>query len=251
MHRGAVFVVLVVAVLGQATVTQSRAQAWEGPLCTFEATTTFESSLLSEPFVPEPLPATPRPAPHRPPDPQPTDLVCLDGGPADPATPPPVDRVVSEDPPVLGTGWQRVIALRERGRRNDALRELAALEPEFPRLSDRFALLRGELLFELGRTLAAKREFTKARESPDTAVAAQARVGQVRAAIANNERGADDELEALLRFYPELPTRSQLRFELAQSRERLRDFRNAVRIYRDLDSDRAGQRGGRRGPRTS
>ena len=215
------------------------ARAWEGPLCTFEATTSLEASALTNPTragAPGVSPIAPGAAENvSPPAPLCTpNLLCRSPS-ASPASRPP-----AASPPAQADAWRRVGQLRADRAWEEALREVARLELAFPRLADRFALARGELLLELGRPADADRAFVAARQSPDPSVAAEARVGEVRAAIAADRPDADDDLQALLDFYPALPNRSQLRFELARSRERIREFQNAVRIYRDLDLSQPG-----------
>ena len=248
VQKTVVFVVLAVAVWFSTTANPPHARAWEGPLCTYEATTAVGA--LSRPgqaltdaasrrnrgggplvgASPNTRSVTPICAP---------DLLCRD-------VPSPVGRESAHTTPTVAAralspdAWQRVRRLRDRGELDDALREAARLELAFPRLADRFALARGELLLELARPLDAERAFAAARQSPEPTVAARARVGEVRARIAADKRDADDDLQKLLEFYPALPIRSELRFELARSRERLQEFPNAVRIYQDLDLQEPG-----------
>jgi soluble lytic murein transglycosylase len=149
--------------------------------------------------------------------------------------------------PAVHTDWSqarhalaRARAARLGGRAEQALLELAVVDRAAPRVSDRIALDRGDVLLALGRPAAAKAAFESAIDSLDTAVAARARVGRVRSMIRGDERGAQAELNGLLLFYPELPDAANLRFDLGESSERTGNVHGAVAVYRALDLDAPG-----------
>jgi soluble lytic murein transglycosylase len=135
---------------------------------------------------------------------------------------------------------RHALALASEGKHGEALLALDVVETEFPRIADRVALLRGELLLSLGRPADAVASFETARASIDSAVAARARIGRVRSLMRSDAVGAETAFVELLRYYPELPAASTLRYELAQSKERRGDINGAVRLYRALDLESPG-----------
>lgn len=130
--------------------------------------------------------------------------------------------------------------LAEAGRVAEALIQLDLVDHAMPRIRDRIALLRGELLLEQGRAPEACAAYEIALRTPDPATAARARVGRVRCAIARGDRRASEYLRDLVRRYPALPEEVALRFELAQAKHRMGDRAGAAALYREIDLQRPG-----------
>lgn len=135
---------------------------------------------------------------------------------------------------------QRVHALSQAGRAADALPHLSVLEEAFPRIADRLALLRGDLLVEAGQAREACAAFRVAVDSPDSTVRMHGRVGAVRCLIAAHDPRAQRELDDLSRRYPRLPQELPLRFELGREHERSADPETAIRVYQQIDLNDPG-----------
>ncbi len=130
---------------------------------------------------------------------------------------------------------KRAEELTRAGKYADALLHLRAVESALPRIADRVALMRADLLLQLGMPGEACAAFAVAENSPDRGVAARGDIGRVRCAIAKGDRNAAKELEALLRRYPNLPDRQSLRYELALARLREGKQRDAALLLRSID----------------
>ncbi len=124
---------------------------------------------------------------------------------------------------------------RRAGRIQEALVSLASLRELVPVLADRWDSIEGELFASERRGCEA---WDRATASPNSAVAARARVGFVRCLLETNDRRAAQELRALLTRYPELPDALALRLLDARMREERADVRGAIAIYRDIDLSR-------------
>jgi len=133
----------------------------------------------------------------------------------------------------------RARALGAQGRVAEAELALELVDAALPRLNDRIALERGDLLLAQD-PVRAQHAYEAASESVDGTVRVRAQVGVVRAAIAASTRDAEQRLNVLLRQYPELSEEGSLRLALAAAEERHDRRRVAARIYQDLDLNDPG-----------
>jgi soluble lytic murein transglycosylase len=124
---------------------------------------------------------------------------------------------------------------RRAGRIQEALVSLASLRVLVPVLADRWDSVEGQLFTSERRGCDA---WNRAISSPNSAIAARARVGFVRCLLSTNDRRAAQELRTLLTRYPELPDTLALRMLDARMREGRGDVRGAIAIYRDVDLSR-------------
>lgn len=121
------------------------------------------------------------------------------------------------------------------GRPGDALLQLRVVQKAMPRLADRVALMKADAFMAQEAYERALDAYQQATHSPVRSVAAQARVGQVRALLALDRPQAPGALDQLLRRYPHFPGALSLKLELARSRERRGQTRAAIALYRALD----------------
>lgn len=126
-------------------------------------------------------------------------------------------------------------ALKAKHKPTDALLQLRIVESVFPKLADRLAETRGELLLQLGRPEAACKAYLRAAKSLDRNVVARARVGYVRCGLAMNARDAEARLARLLSRYPALPEQHDLRLQLAQQLEAKGRLPRAIGLFRRID----------------
>ena len=144
------------------------------------------------------------------------------------------------DAPSIGAtraaeAWSEVRARAKDGHPERALLALTVAEAAYPRLADRFAVTRGELLLQAKEPVLAEAAFEDGVDSVDSTIRVRAQTGLVRARIAADDPDADGALTRLLREFPELPQELELRFELGQSRARRGLLREAIADYRDID----------------
>ncbi|MBC7172705.1 MAG: tetratricopeptide repeat protein, partial [Polyangiaceae bacterium] len=130
----------------------------------------------------------------------------------------------------------------EAGNYHAAIMALNGLEAQFPRVADHIALLRSEAASRAGMYDMALAAAEAATRSIDGTVRLRARVEHLRASIALDRPESVNELARLLRTYPELPERQQLRFARAESLERQGKVSEAVELYRSLDFEHPGGR---------
>jgi len=193
-----------------ATLGHSSAHAWDDALC-----------IVADPPVTPPPVAPPI---------EPASLpMCFAAHPAAPV----VEQRI--DPETARQALERARLLASEGRPAEAVVQLSVVEQAFPRIADRIALLRGELLLDADSPIEACAALEEALGSPTSSVGARARVGRVRCRIAADARTAVTDLADLLRRYPYLPERHALRLDLAGLFERRGDINGAVAIYRDID----------------
>jgi hypothetical protein len=76
------------------------------------------------------------------------------------------------------------------------------VESGAPRIADRVALQRGELLIALGQPALACEAFALAAGSPSRDVAVRGNVGKLRCMLEAGDRDGDSALQDLLRRYP-------------------------------------------------
>jgi tetratricopeptide (TPR) repeat protein len=126
-------------------------------------------------------------------------------------------------------------AFVKAGKREDALLELRVVERAVPRIADRFALQRGDLLIDLGLPEQACEAYEIAAESVNREIAIRAQIGSVQCMLQSGNKKAERALQALLTRYPRLPQRHQLDFELAMARERAGSPRAAVALLQHID----------------
>jgi soluble lytic murein transglycosylase len=125
--------------------------------------------------------------------------------------------------------------LMREGRGDDALLHLRVVERAMPRIEDRIAQERGELLLALGSPGRACAAFEQAARSLDRNVAARGRVGAVKCLLRAGDREGEKKLQALLRRYPLLTEKAELRLEQALARERWGNRWGAARLLRSID----------------
>jgi len=117
----------------------------------------------------------------------------------------------------------------------DALLKLRLVERAMPRLSDRLAAARAELLMRLGRPDEACEALHIAIDSPDTNVAAEARISMARCLLEGNKHQGEAELDRVVKRYPRLGERYTLQLALARAREHWNDRAGAIALYRSID----------------
>lgn len=135
------------------------------------------------------------------------------------------------------TSLARADAYARDGKLGDALLALRVVEQAMPRVRDRIALRRADVLMRLGRPADACEAFALAEQSPDRNVAAEARIELVRCALEAGQREGENELTQIMRRYPHMGERAELRLLLAKARLGWGDKSGAVSIYRDIDLD--------------
>jgi len=116
----------------------------------------------------------------------------------------------------------------------DALLKLRLVERAMPRLVDRLAMQRAQLLMRLHRTAEACDAYREAIGSPERNVAAEARIGYVRCMLESGNKQGELELERLTQRYPALGERHALQILLARAREGWNNLSGAVPIYRSI-----------------
>ncbi|MEY4578437.1 MAG: hypothetical protein RL701_3140, partial [Pseudomonadota bacterium] len=130
--------------------------------------------------------------------------------------------------------FKEALALTETSP-TDALVKLRLVERALPRIADRLAVQRAELLLKLNRPTEACDAYRLAVESIDPNVAAEARIGLVKCLLEAGDKSGEAELDRLLRRYPALSERSALQVKLAKAREGWRNIAGAVPLYRNID----------------
>jgi soluble lytic murein transglycosylase len=128
-------------------------------------------------------------------------------------------------------------ALREAGQLAvsspaDALLKLRLVERAMPRIADRLAMQRAEILRSLNRMDEACDAYRIAVDSPDRNVASEARIGLVRCLLQAGDKRGELELERLYERFPGLGERASLQVELARAKEGWNDTAGAVVTYR-------------------
>jgi soluble lytic murein transglycosylase len=131
----------------------------------------------------------------------------------------------------------RADAFMQEGKLGDALLALRVVEQGMPRVRDRVAMRRAELLMQLDRPADACDAFAIAERSLDRNVAAQARIERVRCLLEAGQRSGEEQLSSIMRRYPHMGDRAELRLTLARAREGWGDVVGAVAIYRSVDLD--------------
>ena len=190
----------------------NQAAAWEdAPLCAVA--------------LPEPVSSQAEPDQDEP-------LACL---PPDSELPV-VAAVISEpDASALRASFERAEALTKDGKLQDAVLALREVEHAMPRIADRIALRRADLLRKLDMPKEASEAYGLAEDSPDRGIAVRAQIGLVHCQIASGGRNAEKALQDLLRRYPLLSERFELRLELALVREQGKTRGSAISMLRAID----------------
>ena len=114
----------------------------------------------------------------------------------------------------------------------DALLKLRLVERAMPRITDRLAMQRAEILRSLNRMDEACDAYRLAVESPDRNVASEARIGLVRCLLQAGDKRGELELERLYERFPGIGERAALQVELARAKEGWNDISGAVQTYR-------------------
>jgi soluble lytic murein transglycosylase-like protein len=125
--------------------------------------------------------------------------------------------------------------LAQEGELANAMLKLRVVEHAMPRVADRIALRRAELLLRMNRPDEAYDAFRIAEDSPERNVAAQARLGVVRGMLDSGKRQGEAELEKACKRYPNLGDRGSLRLSLARAKETWNNKAGAAAIYRTID----------------
>jgi soluble lytic murein transglycosylase len=129
----------------------------------------------------------------------------------------------------------QVESLFAQGKQSDALLWLRVAEQALPRLADRFALKRAQILMRMQRPTEACQAFQIALESPKRDIAVQARIGQVRCALAAGDRKGEVLFAKLVKQYPNLPMASDLVLDRARARQGWGERASAIALYQHLD----------------
>lgn len=114
----------------------------------------------------------------------------------------------------------------------DALLKLRLVERAMPRIADRLAMQRAEILHSLNRMNEACDAYRIAVDSPDRNVASEARIGLVRCLLQAGDKRGELELAHLYERFPGLGERAALQVELARAKEGWNDTAGAVATYR-------------------
>ncbi len=194
-------------------------------------------------FGPTPMCALPLPE-------EPSPPVC---GPAQLVPAPPVLCLAGlPEPQALGGGavssgaadieaarvaMRQAEALADAGKLGDSMLQLRVVERLMPRVADRIALRRGELLRRLSMPEQACDAFALAAASPDRGITARAQIDGVRCLLQAGNRKGERAFERLLRRYPHLTERQGLSYELALAREGWGRVSSAVALLRRIDLD--------------
>ncbi|MFI5307709.1 MAG: transglycosylase SLT domain-containing protein, partial [Polyangiales bacterium] len=141
----------------------------------------------------------------------------------------------SNDVVVARAAIHEARSLLRAGKRGDAVLQLRVVERSLPRVADRFALERGDLLRELGMPEQACEAYALAVQSPDRNVAARAQIGAVRCLLQAGDHKAERAYEALAARYSKLPLRQELDYDLALAREGWGHLRAAAELLRRID----------------
>jgi soluble lytic murein transglycosylase len=141
--------------------------------------------------------------------------------------------------PITSTEAREALAdadqLAQRGALMDALLKLRVVEHAMPRIADRIALRRAQLLLRMDRPEEALAAYEVAAESPERNIAAQARLGIVRGLLEAGKREGETELDKACKRYPNLGGRGSLRLALAKAKESWGNKAGAAAIYRTID----------------
>ncbi|HKP61153.1 MAG TPA: lytic transglycosylase domain-containing protein [Polyangiales bacterium] len=126
-------------------------------------------------------------------------------------------------------------SLAQQGELANAMLKLRVVEHAMPRVADRIALRRAQLLLRMGNPDEAYDAFRIAEDSPERNVAAQARLGVVRGMLDSAKRQGEVELDKACKRYPNLGDRGSLRLSLARAKETWNNKAGAAAIYRTID----------------
>jgi len=141
--------------------------------------------------------------------------------------------------PITATEAREALAdadlLAQRGALTDALLKLRVVEHAMPRIADRIALRRAQLLLRMNRPEEALQAYVLAADSPERNIAAQARLGVVRGMLESGKREGEAELDKACKRYPNLGERGPLRLALARAKETWNNKSGAATIYRTID----------------
>ncbi|MBX3246175.1 MAG: transglycosylase SLT domain-containing protein [Myxococcales bacterium] len=215
-----------IAVAFIALLSTSPARAWDdAPLCAFDP-----AALGVQASVWRDASATPSRG---------TSLPTLEVGPMCRAEQPTTSRVV--DDAAARAAWARASVDES----DDALLALDTVAAALPRLEDRVALRRGEILLARGEPAEATRAFERAARSVDASLALRAEVARVRALFAASHRGAGEALATLVRRYPDLPEEPELRLLEANEAFARGDTAAGITRLRVLDIRFPGTMAGR------
>jgi len=131
--------------------------------------------------------------------------------------------------------YQWAISLAQRGYYKTAIEALDLVDRSLPRIHDHFALLRGDWLMESGNPQAACEQYKVASASLQSRIQILGDVGYARCLLRSRDARGEATLSALVKRYPALPERTELRLELAMSLEDRGQKSTAARLYRTID----------------
>lgn len=143
--------------------------------------------------------------------------------------------VVARDVEAPPPPFERARELATAGNLEGALTLLDETVATFPRLADRVALLRAELLIDAARYTEAAEALRLARQSVDSAVRVEAEIATVRVRILEDDPRSEAALRALMGRYHELPGEAELRLLLGESQLRRDRLTQAAETFRRLD----------------
>lgn len=162
------------------------------------------------------------------------EAVCLPPLPA-PRKPEPPAWSEPLSPEEARSSLDEADAALARGELGDALLNLRVVEIGEPRVADRIALQRGDVLLALGQPALACDAYALAAESPSRDVAVRGAVGKVRCLLEAGDRDGDTALQNLLRRYPLLSERAELQYLLARARAGWGSLYAAAQLLRAID----------------
>ena len=131
--------------------------------------------------------------------------------------------------------FARAQALYQSGDLDQAVLHLRVVERALPRIADRSALRRGELLEQLGLPAQACEAYSVARQSPERGVATAAEIAEARCLLDAFDKRGEAALQLLVRRYPNLGERHSLRLSLARLREHDGQLSAAATLLRAID----------------
>lgn len=121
------------------------------------------------------------------------------------------------------------------GELGDALLHLRVVELGVPRIADRVALQRGDVLLALGQPAAACEAYALASDSPSRDTAVRGQVGAVRCLLEAGDHKSENALRELMRRYPQLSQRSELQYLFARARAGWGNLHSAAALLRAID----------------
>jgi len=164
-----------------------------------------------------------------------SDDSCVPLSPAFELRLPAMSDANASDPAAARASFERANALYESGALEDAVLHLRVVERALPRIADRIALRRAELLRKLGLPKEACDAYQVAKGSPDRGTATRAEIGMAYCLLEAGDKSGESAFQSLVRRYPNLGERHALRLLLAHVREQAGQLSAAVALLRSID----------------